>query len=149
MSYPRINGTQSVRLLLSAVAVVLTLVVTGCGPEPEPPPTFHPSTPQQAAALTYFNTAVKPVFRQNCYRCHFGMNHKGNFNLSTRELLLKGGKNGVDVIPGDPEHSTLVQAVRHAGDGEHPMPMPPKDKLSDAEIAAIVKWIADGAIMDR
>jgi cytochrome c len=130
-------------------AVCLLPLLTGCGPEAEPPPTFHPSTPAEAAALSYFTATVKPVLRQNCYRCHFGMNHKGDFNLSTRELLLKGGKNGVDVVPGDPDHSTLMKAIRHEGPGDHPMPMPPKDKLADADIAAISKWIADGAVMDR
>ena len=125
------------------------LLLAGCGPEPEPPPTFHPSTPEEAAALTYFTTTVKPVLRQNCYRCHFGLNHKSNFNLSTRDLLLKGGSNGVDVVPGHPESSLLVRLIRHEGHAEHPGPMPPKGKLSDGEIASIEKWIADGAIMDR
>ena len=92
---------------------------------------------------------MKPVLRQNCYRCHFGLNHKSNFNLSTRELLLKGGSNGVDVVPGHPQDSLLVKLIRHEGHAEHPGPMPPKGKLSDSEIASVEKWIADGAIMDR
>lgn len=134
---------------LAGFALCALPLLTGCGPEPEPPATFRPSTPAEAAALSYFQAAVKPVLRQNCYRCHFGLNHKGDFNLTTRDLLLKGGKSGVDVIPGDPQHSVLVRAIRHQGPGDHPMPMPPKDKLSETEIAAIVKWIADGAVMDR
>lgn len=125
------------------------MLLAGCGPEPEPPPTFHPSTPAEAAALTYFTDNVKPILRQNCYRCHFGLNHKAGFNLGTRELLLKGGDKGVAVVPGHPERSLLVQAIRHEGPGGHPAPMPPKNKLSDAEIASVEKWIADGAIMDR
>ena len=139
-----------VRYRFASLAVTFLLpLLTGCGPEPEPPATFHPSTPAEAAALSYFMSDVKPVLRQNCYRCHFGLNHKGNFNLSTRELLLKGGKSGVDVLPGDPDASTLVKAIRHEGPGNHPMPMPPKGKLEDKDIAAISKWIADGAVMDR
>ena len=69
--------------------------------------------------------------------------------MGTRAALLKGGNDGVDVIPGDPDHSRLMIAVRHAGDGTHPKPMPPKDKLGDDEIQVLSKWIADGAIMDR
>ena len=125
------------------------MLLAGCAPEPEPPPTFRPSTPAEAAALTDFLANVKPVLRQNCYRCHSGLNHKSNFNMGTRELLLKGGSNGDDVIPGHPESSLLVRLIRHEGRTEHPGPMPPKGKLSDGEIAAIEKWIADGAIMDR
>ena len=135
--------------IAALVAACVLPFLAGCGPAAEPPATFHPSTPAEAAALSYFSSTVKPVLRENCYRCHFGLNHKGNFNLSTRELLLKGGKNGVDVIPGDPEHSVLMQAIRHQGHGDKPAPMPPKDMLSVDEIAAIAKWIADGAVMDR
>ena len=77
------------------------------------------------------------------------MNHKGGFNLSTRALLLRGGKHGAAVVPGDPDNSLLVQLVRHQGPSDHPMNMPPKGDLSPEEIAAIAKWIADGAVMDR
>ena len=125
------------------------LLLAGCGPEPDPPPTFHPSTPAESAALAYFTGTVKPVLRQNCYRCHSGLNHKSNFNLSARELLLKGGSNSPDVVPGHPENSLLVKLIRHANPAEHPASMPPKGRLSDTEIAAIEQWIADGAIMDR
>jgi mono/diheme cytochrome c family protein len=140
------------RILPLALAA-LAFTMLACGPVAEPPPTFHPSTPAEAAALNQFDTAVKPVLRQNCYRCHAGMNHKGGFNLSTRALLLKGGESDpVVVVPGRPEDSLLVKLIRHqgpAGPKGHPGPMPPKGMLSSDEIAAISKWIADGAIMDR
>ena len=127
---------------------LLLLPIAGCGPPPEPP-AFHPSTPAEAAAMHQFQAEVKPIFQGNCYRCHFGMNHKGKFNLDTRALLLKGGDRGVAVVPGHPDQSLLLRLVRHQGPADHPMPMPPKDKLSDGEIEAISRWIADGAIMDR
>ncbi len=125
------------------------MALTGCGPAPEPPATFHPSTREEAAALTYFQGAVKPVLRENCYRCHAGMNHKGGFNLSTRALLLQGGKHGAAVVPGQPDSSLLLRLVRPQGPSDHPMNMPPKGQLSADEIAAIAKWIAAGAVMDR
>ena len=130
-------------------ALVAGTLLTGCGPVAELPATFHPSTPQEAAALTYFQTAVKSVLRQNCYRCHFGLNHKGNFNLSTRAMLLKGGKHGAAVVPGDPAGSLLLRLIRHQGPSDHPMNMPPKGQLSQDEVAAIERWVRDGAIMDR
>src|ERR1700712_4281817 len=95
--------------ILPLTLVAFALSMLGCGPAVEPPATFHPSTPAETAALNHFDTAVKPVLRQNCYRCHFGMNHKGGFNLSTRELLLKGGESDkVVVVPGHPEQSLLL-----------------------------------------
>ncbi|SEB76692.1 Planctomycete cytochrome C [Terriglobus roseus] len=149
VSMPLATSNRILPLALAAITVTLL----GCGPAAEPPPTFHPSTPAEAAALNHFDTAVKPVLRQNCYRCHAGMNHKGGFNLSTRELLLKGGESDkVVVVPGHPEQSLLLQLIKHqgpAGPNGHPGPMPPKGQLSSDEIAAISKWIADGAVMDR
>ncbi len=130
-------------------SLLFASVLSGCGPVVEPPATFHPSTPAEAAALTYFTATVKPILRENCYRCHFGLNHKGGFNLSTRQQLLRGGNHGVAVVPSHPETSLLVRLIRHEGPADHPMPMPQKGKLSDGEIASISRWIADGAVMDR
>ncbi len=141
------NCNLGVQKLLAAL--FFTSLLSGCGPAAEPPPTFHPSTPAEAAALTSFTSTVKPILRENCYRCHAGLNRKGGFNLSTRQQLLMGGKHGVAVMPGQPGSSLLVRLIRHQGPADHPMPMPQKGKLSDDEIASIAKWIADGAVMDR
>jgi hypothetical protein len=66
--------------------------------------------------------------------------------LDTREGWQKGGDTGGAVIvPGKPDESLLVKAVRYGDDGPQ---MPPKDKggkLSDGEIAAIVEWVSRGA----
>lgn len=133
-----------------AAAFTVALLCTGCGPAGEPPPSFHPSTPAEAAALTYYIGTVKPVFKENCYRCHYGLNRKSGFNLGTRALVLKGGSHGVAVVPGHPEQGLLMVVLRHAGPAEHPMPMPQKeDMLPQDQLAVIAKWIADGAIMDR
>ncbi|MGI4854035.1 MAG: c-type cytochrome domain-containing protein [Janthinobacterium lividum] len=142
----RIRTTQGVAIVS---AWVLTTALLGCGPAAEPPPTFHPSTPAEAAALTYYTGTVKPILQGECYRCHFGLNKKGGFNMGTRQLLLQGGHHGAAVIPGDAEHSLLVRLIRHQGPADHPMNMPQKGKLSPDEIASISRWVADGAIMDR
>ena len=140
---------------LRAVLLLLSPGLFGlvaCGPAPEPPPTFHPANAQEAAALNQYDTAVRPVLRRECYRCHAGLNHKGDFDLDTRDRLLKGGKHmpvSPAVVPGHPEKSLLVHLIRQQNLGPDEKPMPEKGKLADSEIAAIEKWIADGAIMDR
>lgn len=134
----------------AAGALALALLCTGCGPAAEPPPSFHPSTPAETAALSFYVGTVKPVFKENCYRCHYGLNRKSGFNLGTRALVLHGGSHGVAVVPGHPEEGLLMVVLHHAGPPEHPMPMPQKgEMLSQAELGSIAKWIADGAIMDR
>jgi mono/diheme cytochrome c family protein len=105
-------------------------------------------TPPAAEATPEFYTEhVQPVFQANCYRCHAGMNHRGGLQLDTRESLMRGGKDGAVIVPGDPEQSLLVKLIRHEGPANHAMPMPPKGKLSDADIAAITDWIRAGAVM--
>ena len=45
------------------------------------------------------------------------------------------------MVPGDPEKSLLIQAVRHTGD----VKMPPKESLSEAEITTLTDWVKSGA----
>jgi mono/diheme cytochrome c family protein len=102
-----------------------------------------------ASKPEFYTTQVKPIFDANCARCHGGLNKRGGLNMDTRESLLKGGRDGAVVVPGDPDHSLLVKLIRHEGPADDPMPMPPKrPKLSDADIATIARWIKAGAIMN-
>lgn len=100
-----------------------------------------------ADSPAFYTARVQPIFAANCYRCHGGMNHHGGLHLDSREGLLRGGKDGVVIVPGHPEESLLVRLIRHEGPANDPMPMPPKGKLSDADIATITQWIAAGAVM--
>ena len=61
--------------------------------------------------------------------------------LHTREGALKGGQNGVVIVPGDATNSRLYRRV--TGQEEPQMPM--GGQLSDEEVAAIKNWIDSGA----
>src|SRR6266567_2712101 len=66
------------------------------------------------SALTgpeFFETRIRPILAANCYSCHTDT-HMGDLRLDSREALLKGGKSGTAVMPGDPDKSLLIQAVR-------------------------------------
>lgn len=116
------------------------LTLTGCKSQPSPDASAaNPSTPQ------FYTDYVRRIFQANCYRCHSGFNHRGGLQLDTREHILRGGKDGVVIVPGHPEQSLLVKLIRHAGPAADPMP--PKSKLSDADIATITRWIQAGALM--
>ena len=102
----------------------------------------------EAAKPTYYTAQVKPILDANCARCHGGENHRGGLNMDTRESLLKGGHHGPAIVPGDGAKSMMVKLIRHEGPADDPMDMPPKkDKLSDADIAVVTKWINAGAVM--
>ena len=97
--------------------------------------------------VEFYNQRVQPIFANNCYRCHGGMNHRGGLHLDSREGMLKGGHDGAVVVPGHPEKSLLIALIRHEGPANDPMPMPPKSKISDADIATVTEWIRAGAVM--
>ena len=63
--------------------------------------------------------------------------HKGGLRLDLRDAMLKGGETGPAIVPGKPEASPLIEAVRYAGEVQ----MPPKKKLKDDEIAVLSEWI--------
>ena len=67
--------------------------------------------------------------------------HKGGLRLDVRAAMLKGGETGPAVVPGKPDESPLIEAIRYEGDVQ----MPPKKKLKDEEIAALTEWVKRGA----
>src|SRR5688572_19678863 len=104
----------------------------------------------QAAApnrdgLEYFEKHVRPVFVENCYKCHSAEAEKvkGGLLLDTRDGLLKGGDTGPALLPGDPERSLLIKAVRYTDEN---LQMPPKGKkLGPEQIAGLEAWVKMGA----
>jgi mono/diheme cytochrome c family protein len=116
--------------------------LAGCGPATPKITVTDPANPE------FYTQNVQPILQSNCYRCHGWMNHRGELNLQTRAAMLKGGKNGPALLPGDPAESLLVRLIRHEGPADHPMPMPSKSaKLSDKDIATIERWVKAGALM--
>jgi cytochrome c len=105
----------------------------------------------EAAKPEFYTQKVQPILETNCYRCHGGMNHRGGLSLATRQGILKGGKDGTVLVPGDPANSLLVKLIRHEGPANDPMPMPPspRPKLSDADIATVERWVKAGAVIPQ
>ena len=96
----------------------------------------------------FFTEQVRPILQTNCGKCHLDMNHKGGLSMATKASLMKGGRDGVVIVPGDPANSLLVKLIRHEGPANDPMPMPPKSpKISDADIAVVEQWVKAGAVM--
>ena len=131
-----------------AVALgLLAGMLAGCSPSAVSRPRVTQNDP---ANPEFYTQAVLPVFQSDCYRCHGWMNHRGGLNLETRDAMLKGGKSGPALVPGDPEKSLLVRLIRHQGPVDHPMPMPNQGaKLPEADIAAVERWVKAGAIMPK
>jgi mono/diheme cytochrome c family protein len=103
-------------------------------------------TADMAESLRIFTDEVRPIFLENCVKCHGGEKTRSAFDMVTRDGLLAGGEQGEAVIIGKPETSPLVQYMRHA---EEPFMPPKKPQLPEASIAAVEKWIALGAAYDK
>ncbi len=105
------------------------------------------ATPAFAAdpGLDFFEQNIRPVLVEACYKCHSanGEKVKGGLLLDTREGLLKGGDSGPSIVPGDPEKSLFIKAIRYT---DKDLLMPPKDKKLPAhQIAAFEQWVKMGA----
>lgn len=96
------------------------------------------------ARIEFFEAKIRPLLVERCYDCHEGGKRepKAGLYLDSREGLRRGGASGAVIVPGDPESSLLIHAIRY---GDEELAMPPDEKLSDAEIAAFEEWIRMGA----
>lgn len=95
-----------------------------------------------AADLEFFEKRVRPVLVERCYECHGADKQKGGLRLDSAAALQKGGDSGPALTPGKPEDSRLITAIRWT---DPELQMPPKNKLGDAEIAALTEWVRMGA----
>jgi hypothetical protein len=99
--------------------------------------------------LAFFEERIRPLLVDHCYKCHSdkAQHLKGGLRLDTREGLRRGGDSGKPaVIPGDPEGSLLLQAVRYT---DPDLQMPPKERLAEGQVADLVRWIKAGAADPR
>lgn len=91
-----------------------------------------------------FENRIRPVLVEQCYQCHNSIDKsEGGLTLDDRAGLLEGGDSGPAILPGKPDESPLIRAVRHVGKG----PKMPKEgpRLPDAVVADFVKWVQMGA----
>lgn len=89
----------------------------------------------------FFETKIRPLFAEKCYACHTDA-RMGGLQLDSREHFLKGGKSGPVAVPGDPDASLLVKALRQSAG----LKMPPTGKLAADQIAAVEAWVKAGAV---
>ena len=117
-------------LILIVLIGLVTFAATDCRAEPTQP------TLDREAANRLFTLKVLPLLRVKCFGCHGNdpKDLRGDYNLLTREGMLKGGESGdTSLVPGKPNESSLYQAVLWDG-----LEMPPKenDRVSHADVGA-------------
>src|SRR3954447_6623058 len=90
----------------------------------------------------FFTDNVRPLLKLRCVSCHGPEKSEGGLRLDSLAASLKGGDSGPALVPGKPDTSLLVLAVKRT---HKVLEMPPKDKLSSQDVATLEKWIRDGA----
>jgi hypothetical protein len=95
-----------------------------------------------AEQLRFFESAVRPVLIEHCQKCHGPAKQWNGLRLDSREAMLRGGDSGPAIVPGKPDESRLIRVVRHTDDE---FQMPPDSKLTERQIADLVRWIEMGA----
>jgi hypothetical protein len=101
------------------------------------------ATPSDAD-VQFFEAKVRPLLVERCYKCHSATEgkSKGGLTVDGVAALLKGGDNGPAVVPGDPAKSRLIEAVAYKNVD---LQMPPKGRLTDAQVADLTEWVRRGA----
>jgi hypothetical protein len=90
--------------------------------------------------IKFFETHVRPLLIEKCFKCHSDQKQSGEFRLDSRGALLAGGESGPALDLEHPEKSLLLEAVRYES-----YEMPPDGKLPDDKIAILEQWVALGA----
>ena len=82
--------------------------------------------------LDFFESRIRPLLISACSGCHSdnGSRIRAGFEIDTRDAMIRGGDSGAGIVPGDPDASLLIQAVRY----DDPfLQMPPRGPPSSSD----------------
>ncbi|MCB1089933.1 MAG: PSD1 domain-containing protein [Verrucomicrobiae bacterium] len=140
--FPEMKPTENIDRKVKRRAPRLPLIVLGtlgalCCP-------VTSSAVDAAEDEAFFEKEIRPILIERCYECHSSESGKtkGGLALDTREGWSRGGDSGPAIVPGKPDESLLVEAIRYENAD---VEMPPKGKLRENEIALLTQWVGRGA----
>ncbi len=97
------------------------------------------------SAGSFYARHIDPVFATNCVACHGESKVKGGLRLDSYDALMKGGKDGAVIAPGQSLKSLLLVRVTLPPDHKQFMPAEGKPPLTPEEINWLRTWIQQGA----
>ncbi|MBX3437410.1 MAG: PSD1 domain-containing protein [Planctomycetaceae bacterium] len=133
------GGSITVGFGKVARATQLVLIGTVCaatalGADP-------PSDQVIAGREAFFEAKIRPILIAHCTECHGEKKQESGLRVDTRAALSKGGDSGPALRDDQPMESLLLEVINYNGD----IQMPPRQKLSDEDIALLTAWVRDGA----
>ncbi len=108
-------------------------------------PVFAQDKPLTPEESEFFEAKIRPALIEHCHKCHSGDKDakvKGSFQLDSKAGLLKGGSTGPGLVPGQPDRSLIIKAMRYADPN---LQMPPKEKVPESVLADFENWVRMGA----
>jgi len=112
---------------------------------PVPASTPPPAPSANGGDKLVFEHVILPIFNAKCNKCHNEDKAKGDLRMDSFEMVMKGGENPGNIVPGKPDDSLSIQRIILPADDDEHMPPDGKEQLTPAEIAAIRYWIQAGA----
>ena len=119
---------------------------------PEPLRQFFGLAPKAPAAAAkalpdqlVFADLVAPILERRCAQCHKEGKSKGGLRMDSHELLMKGGKKGPVIAPGEAAKSQLVKLTELPPDDLDHMPPAGKPQPTPEELTVLKWWIDQGA----
>lgn len=146
---PFCSNSISLRLAFAAIGVAATLLSPASHLLAQVPATKTTDTnagsESDLESMEFFRDEVLPLLQSRCYSCHSheAGKSKGGLVVDSQTGLTTGGQSGPAIAKGDAEASLIIRAVR--GNDDEVGAMPPEEKLTDAEIGVLVRWINSGA----
>ncbi|MDR8389534.1 hypothetical protein NC796_00205 [Aliifodinibius sp. S!AR15-10] len=96
-----------------------------------------------------YNDIVDPILETRCTSCHNETKKKGELQIHTRELLLKGGENGPIFVEGNARESEMIRRIFLPETHDDHMPPEGKRPLTDAHKDLLEWWVSSGAPFDK
>ncbi|MEJ7592216.1 MAG: DUF1553 domain-containing protein [Planctomycetaceae bacterium] len=118
--------------LSSSTATILTAALMLCA---------LTGNPLAAGDTEFFEKRIRPVLAAHCFECHSGDVQESGLRVDSLNGLLAGGERGPSIVPGKPDESLLISAIRHSD----ALQMPATRKLPQPLIDDLTQWIRDGA----
>jgi hypothetical protein len=112
-----------------AISLLLSLPCIAAAAEPAP-------------GSDFFERRIRPLLSDVCGDCHGAEKQKGDLRLDSRVGWTRGGASGAVIVPGKPDDSLLITAVRY---WDKSLQMPPKHPLEPAEVNDLIEWVKLGA----
>ncbi len=132
------QSTRSIqRLPLTSFAGFLCVVSLGSSTQSGEP---------DQREIDFFERKIRPVLIEHCYECHSVDSDviQGGLRVDHPDAMLQGGDSGVAVMPGEPDNSLLLAAIKYDD-----MEMPPQGPLSPEVVEDFERWIELGATDPR